>query len=200
MLRPGQERSIAPVKTHFPRRQTAFIGVFLIVVVMFVTTYCLGVVRGASMEPTYQDGQVVLVHRRNIFNSSLRRNEVVLLQRERGEVIIKRIFRLPGEEIPPGYPYLLQYSGMRGLTDYYEQKTERTAAGKNTRYFVPKDYIVVLGDNPSVSEDSRFFGPVPIRDILGTVVDAPGPPPSAEQGGSDGAGPGVRKDRLPHLP
>ena len=36
--------------------------------------------------------------------------------------------------------------------------------------------IVVLGDNPDVSEDSRFFGPVPVSSIIGTVVDAPGPP------------------------
>lgn len=186
------------MKTHFPRRQTAFVGVFLIVVTMFVTSYCIGVVRGASMEPTYQDGQVVLVRRRNVFNSVLHRNDVVLLQRERGEVIIKRIYRLPGEEIVPGYPNVLEFSRMRGLSDYYEQQTVKTAAGETIRYFVPRGYIVVLGDNPAVSEDSRFFGPVPIRDILGTVVDAPPPPSSPDQQNGDSEG--VRKDQIPHAP
>jgi len=53
-------------KPHLPRRQAAFVGLFLVVVSMFVSTYCMGVVRGASMEPTYQDGQVVDESSRNI--------------------------------------------------------------------------------------------------------------------------------------
>jgi signal peptidase I len=163
-------------KLPIARRQTAFICVFLIVVILFVTTYCMGVVRGASMEPTYQDGQVVLVRRRTPFNPGLKQNDVVLLQRDRGEVIIKRIFRLPGEEIGLDYPYLISTVEPRGLKDYYEQQSVTTPQGKSTRYFVPEGYIVVLGDNPEVSEDSRFFGPVPISSIIGTVVDAPPPP------------------------
>jgi signal peptidase I len=163
-------------KPHLPRRQAAFVGLFLVVVSMFVSTYCMGVVRGASMEPTYQDGQVVLVRRHNMLNPTLHRNDVVLLQRERGEVIIKRIYRLPGDEVIPGYPYLVRASEPHGLSDYYEQETVNTPQGITTRYFVPRGYIVVLGDNPDVSEDSRFFGPVPITDVIGTVVDAPGPP------------------------
>jgi len=164
-------------KLPLARRQTAFICVFLVVVILFVTTYCMGVVRGASMEPTYQDGQVVLVRRRTPLNKTLRQNDVVLLQRDRGEVIIKRIFRLPGEEVTTSYPYLINPVEPRALKDYYEQQTVNTPEGKLTRYFVPQGYIVVLGDNPDVSEDSRFFGPVPISSIIGTVVDAP-PPPS----------------------
>ena len=167
-----------PQKVHLPGRQGAFIGVFLVVVLMFVTTYCMGVVRGASMEPTYQDGQVVLVRRHTVLNPALHRNDVVLLQRDRGEVIIKRIYRLPGEEVTTDYPYVIGRPEYRALRDFYEQETVKTPQGPITRYFVPRGYIVVLGDNPDVSEDSRFFGPVPITDVIGSVVDAPGPPPS----------------------
>lgn len=163
-------------KLPLARRQTAFVGVFLVVVVMFVTTYCMGVVRGASMEPTYHDGQIVLVRRRTPFNTSLARNDVVLLQRDHGEVIIKRIYRLPGEEVSPGYPYLIGHPKARGLKDYYEQETLKTPQGPVTRFTLPRGYIAVLGDNPDISEDSRFFGPVPVSSVLGTVVDAPPPP------------------------
>ena len=168
-----------PHKMHIARRQTLFICVFLVVVVLFVTTYCMGVVRGASMEPTYQDGQVVLVRRRSLLSAPLRRNDVVLLQRYRGEVIIKRIYRLPGEEVPGGYPFLIDIGQPRGLQDYYEQIPTKTPTGAATRFYVPSGYIAVLGDNPDVSEDSRFFGPVPISSVLGTVVDAPAPPTAA---------------------
>ena len=111
-----------------------------------------------------------------MLHPALHRNDVVLLQRDRGEVIIKRIYRLPGDEVIPGHPYLIRSREPRGLNDYYEQETVKTPGGPSTRYFVPRGYIAVLGDNPDVSEDSRFYGPVPIADVLGTVVDAPGPP------------------------
>jgi signal peptidase I len=166
-------------KPRIARRETLFICVFLVVVVLFVNTYCMGVVRGASMEPTYQDGQVVLVRRRNAFSPALHRNDVVLLQRDRGEVIIKRVYRVPGDELEPGYPYLVGLTEPRGLKDYYEQEVVKIPHGREVHFYVPQGYIVVLGDNPDVSEDSRYFGPIPISSVLGTVADAPGPPPSA---------------------
>jgi signal peptidase I len=102
---------------------------------------------------------------------------VVLLQRDRGEVIIKRIYRLPGEEVAIGYSNL----ATPGLKDYYEQESVKVGQISQIRYVVPQGYIVVLGDNPDVSEDSRFFGPAPISSIIGTVVDAPPPPPTTLQ-------------------
>jgi signal peptidase I len=163
------------------RRQAVFVAVFLVVVVLFVNTFRLAVVSGDSMESTYVSGQVVLVRRRNWLNQSLHDNDVVLVRRER-DVIIKRIYRMPGEEVPDGedvVPNVLEPSRLNGLLDYYEQQKTNAPDGPRTRYSVPDGYIVVLGDNLRVSEDSRAFGPVPIRDVLGVVVGAPGPPYSA---------------------
>jgi len=36
---------------------------------------------------------------------------------------------------------------------------------------VPKGHLFVLGDNRGASEDSRFWGPVPLEAITGRVVD-----------------------------
>ena len=94
----------------------------------------MGVVRGSSMEPTFIDGQVVLVRRRTLLNPAVHRNDVVLVQRDRGEVIIKRIYRLPGEELYPGYPYLVGAASTGGLKDYYEQEAVKTDRGPRTRY------------------------------------------------------------------
>ena len=156
-----------------PRRQTVLIGVFLLLVVLFLVFFRMGVVRGESMTPTYVDGQVVLVSRRHSYSPPLRHNDVVLLRKDR-DVIIKRVFRLEGEEIDNTFPFVLSRTLFNNLGDYYEHKTE----GGHIRYFVPQGYIVVLGDNLRVSEDSRFFGPVPVRDVLGTAVASPGPPDS----------------------
>jgi signal peptidase I len=39
-----------------------------------------------------------------------------------------------------------------------------------TRQYVPKDDVFVLGDNRDISCDSRVWGPVPGKNIIGTVV------------------------------
>lgn len=161
------------------RRQMRFVVVFLIVVALFMATFRMGLVRGDSMLTTYESGQVVLVRRRNWFSGPLRRGDVILARKDR-DVIIKRIHRLPGEELDDGFPYVRAVTMRNGLGDYYEQQTVREPDGlPRTRYTVPDGYIVLLGDNLRGSEDSRFFGPVPIRDVLGVVVNAP-PPPYSE--------------------
>jgi signal peptidase I len=155
------------------RRQSIFILVFLVVVLLFVTTYRMGVVHGNSMSPTYENGQVVLVRRRNWFSGPLHRNDVILLRVGR-DVIIKRIYRLPGEELGTSFFYDEQRAFNTGLADYYEQP--KAPGGQPPRLVVPDGYVVVIGDNLRESEDSRFFGPVAIRDVLGVVVNSPGPP------------------------
>ena len=161
------------------RRQVAFVVVFLIVVVAFVTMFRMAVVRGNSMEPTYVNGQLVLVRRRNWFSAPLRHNDVILVRQNR-DIIIKRVYLLEGEEMPDVYPYPV--SRMRvNLIDYYEQQPSvRVPGAPLPRLFVPKGYLVVLGDNQRVSEDSRVFGPVPLRDVLGVVVNSPPPPYAGE--------------------
>ncbi len=159
------------------RRQLIFIGVFLVVVLLFVTTFRMAVVHGQSMSPTYESGRVVLVRREVGSAAHLHHGDIVLLRKDR-DVIIKRVFRLPGEEMDDSFPYPAEYVRRGGLADYYEQ----VPAGGNSanpippKLFVPKGFLVVIGDNLSVSEDSRIFGPVPVRDILGVVVGGPPAP------------------------
>lgn len=158
------------------RRQLVFIVVFLVVVLLFVTTFRMGVVHGSSMSPTYDNGQVVLVRRHTWLSPALHRNAVVLLRVGR-DVIIKRIYRLPGEELGSSFFYDEQKAFDSGLSDYYEQMTP--PGGGRPRLVVPDGYLVVIGDNLNGSEDSRVFGPVAIRDVLGVVVNSPPPPYSA---------------------
>ena len=154
-----------------PRRQTALIGVFLLLVFLFLVLFRMGVVRGQSMTPTYVDGQIVLVSRRHTYSPPLRHNDVVLLRKDR-DVIIKRVYRLEGEEIDNSFPFVLRRTLVNNLGDYYEHKIVEG----QIHYIVPQGYIVVIGDNLRVSEDSRYFGPVPVRDVLGNAVASPGPP------------------------
>lgn len=156
------------------RRQILFVAVFLVVVALFVTLFRMGIVRGDSMSPTYESGQVVLVQRRAAFSPPLKHNDVVLVRHDR-DVLIKRVYRLEGEELTIAFPYV---HVVPGLEDFYEQP-DTPLPGRPSRLFVPKGYLVVIGDNLRVSEDSRYFGPVRMRDVLGVVVNSPAPPYAA---------------------
>ena len=155
------------------RRQAFFVGLFLVVVVVYVSLFRQGVVSGDSMEPTYHNGQALLVLRRHGYSSLPKRGDVVVIRKDR-DTIIKRVAYLPGDVV--ANPAVLEPTRANShLEDYYEQ--EAVGANPPPRLIVPQNYIVVLGDNRPISYDSRSFGPVSLNDVLGVVVAAPVGPP-----------------------
>lgn len=103
----------------------------------------IAVVNGPSMAPTLRDSDRVLVRR--VRRRSLRRGDVVLaaMPTPAGTGwIIKRLAALPGDPAP------------------------KVLAGPN----VPDGMVVLLGDNPQSSVDSRDFGYVPVERLFGVVV------------------------------
>ena len=70
------------------------------------------------MEPTFVNGQLLLVNQKTPLRPYLHRKDVVIIQRERREVIIKRVFLLPGDEVKDGDPYLLKMNRVRFLLDF----------------------------------------------------------------------------------
>jgi signal peptidase I len=103
----------------------------------------IAVVTGTSMAPTLREHDRVLVRR--VGPPALRRGDVALLTLPVGSGtrwIIKRIAALPGDPAPAGL------AGPR----------------------VPPGMLVLLGDNPQHSVDSRDFGYVPVERLFGVVV------------------------------
>src|SRR5262249_19252445 len=80
----------------------------------------------------------------------------------RGRLAIKRVAALPGDAVP---------------------ESVRTVVGGAV--VVPDGMLVLLGDNPRASHDSRSWGFVPAADVLGKVVTKmPGTPGPASQPGT----------------
>ncbi|MFJ6572719.1 S26 family signal peptidase [Streptomyces sp. NPDC091292] len=125
-------------------------------------------VRGDSMVPVYEDGARVLVRR----GGRIAPGRVVVLERPARGVrwplppvdraapadevaarrwIIKRVAAVPGDPAP--------LDRMPAL--------DRTAGP-----FVPPGRLVLLGDNPLNSYDSRHAGYFPRERVLGTVIGA----------------------------
>ena len=121
-------------------------------------TYLVAVVQGPSMTPTYGHGDRVLVRRRR--GHRLATGEVALVDLPesirpipagvssadslRNRRVIKRVAATAGEAVPS------------------------PVEGRGT--VVPERHLVLLGDNPLASGDSRQYGFVPVEAVVGVVM------------------------------
>jgi signal peptidase I len=129
-------------------------------------------VYGQSMEPNLHTDQRLVVEKLS-YNRYLRqylglpgprRGDVVVihLRSQSDELLIKRVIGLPGDvvEIRDGLVFV---NGL-ALAEPYVAGETNGAYGPAT---VPPLNIFVLGDNRNFSNDSRSFGTVPLKDVVG---------------------------------
>jgi signal peptidase I len=135
-------------------------------------------VDGDSMLPNLTNDEMLLVNRNAYQHVAINGGDFYPFDPpERGDVIvfdppnnsdkpyIKRIIGLPGEEVTFGDGHVF-INGTMLEEDYI---TDRTRCGPTDKcdVVVPEDSVFVLGDNRRNSLDSRRFGSVPIKDIVG---------------------------------
>jgi signal peptidase I len=136
----------------------------------------IGVVSGASMEPSFRSHQIILIDRRYYRYHPLCRGDVVILRAE-DAVLIKRVYALGGDSFwtlvnaDDGILYRdiiepARLPKMRRLLPLLPSY-------RLTRVRVPPGMVYVVGDNTNASVDSRHFGPVSTADVLGRVRNAP---------------------------
>lgn len=132
-------------------------------------------VNGASMEPSFFDHEYLIIDELTYRFNDPERGDIVVFHYppDPKQYFIKRIVGLPGEtvEVDEGgvkiyndqHPngYLLDESLYLG-EEYKTSPTRRTITLKGDEYFV-------MGDNRASSLDSRFFGAVTRKDIVGRV-------------------------------
>ena len=137
----------------------AFLGALLFV--HFVAQS--SVVYGSSMEPGLHTGQRLLVEKVTPHLHLPARGEIVIIHVDGYDVpLIKRVIGLPGDTIKVRANQLF-VNGEQVQEPYLAQSWQQSFGPLQ----VPPDHIFVLGDNRGVSNDSRYFGPIPIRDIMG---------------------------------
>jgi signal peptidase I len=146
---------------------------FGIVAAAFTYSFRLVRVQGASMEPTFQPGQVLLVRRANWPAFPFHQDEVIVF-RMGNDVLVKRIAALPGDLPPLDDLRVLRFWRPR------QSQMSRSLAGEIRAELapIPAEHVYVLGDNADRSEDSRTFGPIPLSAVIGRVVrwEMPDPP------------------------
>jgi signal peptidase I len=185
--------------------QTVALAGFFYIVISLATARV--VVEGPSMRPTLLSGEWIVVNRVTYRVGSPQRGDVVVFlppTNAQTDDLIKRVIGLPGEtlEIRDGSVWI----NGRLLEETY-------AAGSTSpenRWQVGAGEVFVMGDNRSVSLDSRSFGPIPVNEIVGRAWIIYWPPsewgPIEWRAGTPAAGAtpvvkaGFRYNILPSLP
>ncbi|MFA6866996.1 MAG: signal peptidase I [Clostridia bacterium] len=145
------------------RNQKAVIVLCIIIIISLAINviqffaFSLVKVRGNSMSPTYQSGDYIIV---NKIESNISRNDVVMLYYN-GNKIIKRIVGVEGDCIEMRKSQLY----INGLLDLKPGDFDYS----NFSYILSENEFFVVGDNYEHSYDSRNFGRVMKKDIIGVV-------------------------------
>lgn len=132
------------------------------------------VVSGSSMAPNFHDGDYLIIDEISYYLRSPKRGEVAVFRAPPNPSAryIKRIIGLPGEtiEVEAGRIVITPQRG----ESFVLQESEYILNGEVLRYSgrveLREDEYFVLGDNRRYSSDSRTWGPLPRKNIIGRAL------------------------------
>lgn len=130
------------------------------------------IVDGASMDPTFKNSQYLIVDELTYHFNTPERGSVLIFKypRDPKKFFIKRVIGLPNEQVTinNGEVTIVNAENPDGLKliepyiIYAKEDSHSVKLGEN-EYFV-------MGDNRAGSSDSRFWGPVPEKNIVGRPI------------------------------
>jgi signal peptidase I len=127
------------------------------------------IVSGASMEPTFDNGQYLIVDEISYRLENPSRGDVVIFRypRDPSQYFIKRIIGLPGEtvRIQQGKVYVTKTSGV--TVELKEPYLVFHGNGADQNVTLGVEQYFVMGDNRPESSDSRVWGILPRANIVG---------------------------------
>lgn len=141
---------------------------FLIIIfVLLFRTFLYSPIRvtGDSMVPTLLDGDIMVLDKIGYRINGLKRFDIVVIKYN-NEKIIKRVIGLPGDYIE--YKDNILYVNGKEIKEEYKRDITNNFSLKDLGYEkIPENKYLVLGDNRSISKDSRIIGLIDKEDIEG---------------------------------
>ena len=150
---------------------TIFAALLSLVIIVFIVQAFF--IPSGSMEPTLRIGDRILVGKFAYRIWEIRRGDIIVFRYplSPNKDFVKRVVGLPGERISMK-DGLVQING-RPLGEVYPTALpggDRACSSNYGPEVVPPGNLFVLGDHRCNSEDSRFFGFVPIKNVVGRAL------------------------------
>ncbi|HLD26842.1 MAG TPA: signal peptidase I [Patescibacteria group bacterium] len=148
-----------------------FVGSIFIVIYLFILSPHQ--VKGASMEPTFENGDYILTSKIIYKMRGPEQDDVVVFKSPKNPEIdfIKRVIALHGQKVKIINSTVL-VDGHILQEPYISAPTTLFEGGfiqNGIETTVPEGYLFVMGDNRPRSSDSRDFGFIPVKDVIGKV-------------------------------
>ncbi len=127
-----------------------------------------------SMYPTIMDGDRVLVNKLSYdFGNSPHLGDIVVFNKPPADtnvgtpILIKRVIGLPGQTIQSGPRAEILINGKEINQPWLTAGARASPGPAIAKMTIPKGDYFVMGDNRGDSEDSRYFGTITDRSIIG---------------------------------
>lgn len=147
----------------------AIIAAFFVITLIFTFVFRVFSVDGPSMKPTLHDGDKVVV---STIGYSPKKGDIVVLSSTEGlkKPIIKRVIAVAGDKVDINFT--TGVVTVNGSEEHYTDELTTQQFDVAFPIVVPEGTVFVLGDNRSVSLDSRStqVGCVDERLIVGEVL------------------------------
>lgn len=126
-------------------------------------------VDGPSMQPTLHNHEYILVDKASYAFGKPHRGDVIVFEfpRDTSQDFVKRIIGVPGDTVQVA---------ANGQVTVDSTAINEPYVNDLTNPYVPNTWVLrsgeyfVLGDNRGDSSDSRDWGPVPVKDIIGKAA------------------------------
>ena len=157
-------------------------AVVLITIGLRVFVFVPYEIPSGSMEDTIMPGNMVFSEKISYYTREPAYGDIVTFADPEvaGRTLIKRVIATGGQTVDlvngavwvDGVPLDEPYTGGKLSVPF-----DKTAIDADIRYpyTVPEGHVWVMGDNRTASQDSRYFGSVPVKSITGRAALVYGP-------------------------